>query len=93
MESRNLAFHFCLPPFDTYQHFDNFAVRTLSGDYDVAPGEVTRQHLEKAKGDRLSLCFLVGRGQNWGSQRRTHPSPSEYRRIGSQCSWSLLQMR
>lgn len=48
--SRNLAFHFCLPPFDTYQHFDNFAVRSLSGDYDVPPGEMTTQHLEKAKG-------------------------------------------
>ena len=59
MESRNLAFHFCLPPFDTYQHFDNFAVRTLSGDYDVAPGEVTRQHLEKAKGDRAPCVFWL----------------------------------
>lgn len=58
---RNLAFHFCLPPFDTYQHFDNFAVRTLSGDYDVAPGEVTRQHLEKAKGvlSKLDVVLIM----------------------------------
>lgn len=46
-----MAFHFCLPPFDTFQHFDNFATRSLSGDYDVPVGEVTRQHLEKAKGE------------------------------------------
>eukprot|EP00435_Cladocopium_sp_Y103_P037771 s1107_g10.t1 len=59
--TRNLAFHFCLPPFDTYQHFDNFAVRTLSGDYDVAPGEVTRQHLEKAKGvlSKLDVVLIM----------------------------------
>ena len=46
---RNFQYHFCLPPFDTFQHFDNFAVRTLSGDYDVAPGTVTAWHLKRAK--------------------------------------------
>jgi len=56
---RNLAFHFCLPPFDTYQHFDNFAVRSLSGDYDVPPGEMTIQHLEKAKGVLSKLDVIL----------------------------------
>ncbi|CAE7527056.1 unnamed protein product [Symbiodinium natans] len=46
---RNFQYHFCLPPFDTYQHFDNFAVRSLSGDYDVDPGAVTHWHLARAK--------------------------------------------
>ena len=46
---KNFQYHFCLPPFDTFQHFDNFAVRTLSGDYDVAPGTVSRWHLTRAK--------------------------------------------
>lgn len=58
---RNFQYHFCLPPSDTYQHFDNFAVRTLSGDYDVAPGEVTSRHLERAKEvlSRLDVVLIL----------------------------------
>eukprot|EP00439_Symbiodinium_sp_Y106_P083277 s1880_g23.t1 len=58
---RNFQYHFCLPPSDTYQHFDNFAVRTLSGDYDVAPGEVTSRHLERAKEvlSRLDVLLIL----------------------------------
>ncbi|CAK9057855.1 unnamed protein product [Durusdinium trenchii] len=57
---RNLAFHFCLPPFDTYQHLDNFAVRTLSGAYDQPPGGMSMAHLERAKGDERMRNTLGG---------------------------------
>lgn len=41
--------HNGLPGWDTYQHFDNFAVRTLSGHYGLPPGAMTEDHLQKAK--------------------------------------------
>lgn len=41
--------HGCLPHDDTFQHFDNFAVRTFSGNYDAAPGKLTVADLEAAK--------------------------------------------
>ncbi|CAJ1386902.1 unnamed protein product [Effrenium voratum] len=56
---RGFGFHFCLPPLDTYQHFDNFAVRTLSGDYDLAPGAMTAEHLAKAKEVLLKLDVVL----------------------------------
>lgn len=59
-QNRNLAFHFCLPPFDTYQHLDNFAVRTLSGAYDQPPGGMSMAHLERAKGDERMRNTLGG---------------------------------
>jgi hypothetical protein len=39
----------CIPLWDTYHHFDNFATRSLSGHYDEPPGGVTAEHLEAAK--------------------------------------------
>merc|ERR1712183_585921 len=39
----------CLPEWDTFHHFDNFATRTLSGDYMVPAGMMELKHLEKAK--------------------------------------------
>eukprot|EP00929_Paragymnodinium_shiwhaense_P020196 TRINITY_DN13532_c0_g1_i1.p1 TRINITY_DN13532_c0_g1~~TRINITY_DN13532_c0_g1_i1.p1 ORF type:complete len:385 (+),score=117.71 TRINITY_DN13532_c0_g1_i1:71-1225(+) len=39
----------CLPAWDTYQHFDNFATRSISGAYLKAPGELTKDDLEAAK--------------------------------------------
>lgn len=46
---RKRSSHRGLPSWDIHQHFDNFAVRTLSGHYMVPPGYVTREHLEQAK--------------------------------------------
>jgi hypothetical protein len=39
----------CLPSWDTYQHFDNFATRSISGAYMLPPGGVTQEHLDMAK--------------------------------------------
>lgn len=39
----------CLPAWDTYQHFDNFATRTLAGAYSQPPCGITTSHLEAAK--------------------------------------------
>jgi hypothetical protein len=50
--------HGCLPEWDNYQHFDNFATRTLSGDYMVPAGMMKRAHLEKAK-SRLHTMDVV----------------------------------
>jgi hypothetical protein len=38
----------CLPPWDTYQHFDNFATRTLGGAYTEPPCAIGRSHLTAA---------------------------------------------
>lgn len=38
--------HPCLPAWDHFHHFDNFATRSLSGMYLVPPQGVTQQHLE-----------------------------------------------
>jgi hypothetical protein len=53
-----LGSHGTLPHWDSYQHFDNFATRTLSGDYMVSPGMMERKHLEKAK-SRLQKMDVV----------------------------------
>lgn len=60
--------HRCLPEEDTYQHFDNFAVRTLSGNYSVAPGAVTREHLDHAKA-QLKKFHIVMILENLQQQR------------------------
>lgn len=39
----------CLPPWDTYQHFDNFATRSLGSAYSVPPCGVNQTHLDRAK--------------------------------------------
>jgi len=39
----------CLPAWDTYQHFDNFATRSLGDAYSVPPCGVNRTHLDLAK--------------------------------------------
>ena len=51
---KNQQFHFCLPPTDSFQHFDNFAVRSLGGAYEKGIGEVNEEDLERAKGQNLS---------------------------------------
>jgi len=48
----------CTPEWDTYQHFDNFATRTLGGGYAAKPQEVTRSHLDLAK-ERLARMDVV----------------------------------
>lgn len=48
----------CLPDWDTYQHFDNFATRSLGGGYEAPPRGVTREHLERAK-ERLRRMDVV----------------------------------
>lgn len=49
----------CLPQWDTYQHFDNFATRSLGGAYMELPLKVTRQHLELAKERLRRLDVLL----------------------------------
>eukprot|EP00403_Amphidinium_massartii_P009749 CAMPEP_0178423046 /NCGR_PEP_ID=MMETSP0689_2-20121128/27489_1 /TAXON_ID=160604 /ORGANISM="Amphidinium massartii, Strain CS-259" /LENGTH=354 /DNA_ID=CAMNT_0020044633 /DNA_START=44 /DNA_END=1105 /DNA_ORIENTATION=+ len=49
----------CLPDWDTYQHFDNFATRSLGGAYGVPPRGVTRQHLDKAKARVASMDVVM----------------------------------
>eukprot|EP00405_Crypthecodinium_cohnii_P001967 CAMPEP_0194768648 /NCGR_PEP_ID=MMETSP0323_2-20130528/40315_1 /TAXON_ID=2866 ORGANISM="Crypthecodinium cohnii, Strain Seligo" /NCGR_SAMPLE_ID=MMETSP0323_2 /ASSEMBLY_ACC=CAM_ASM_000346 /LENGTH=157 /DNA_ID=CAMNT_0039701167 /DNA_START=1 /DNA_END=471 /DNA_ORIENTATION=+ len=49
MSSINNHKHGCLPRWDGFHHFDNFIVRSLGGNYDVEPGQVTEEHLENAK--------------------------------------------
>lgn len=49
----------CLPAWDTYQHFDNFATRTLAGAYSQAPCTITAFHLEAAKSQLQRMDVLV----------------------------------
>merc|ERR1719277_860475 len=49
----------CLPYWDTYQHFDNFATRSLGGGYMASPRQVTREHLELAKERLRRLDVLM----------------------------------
>eukprot|EP00927_Polykrikos_kofoidii_P003689 TRINITY_DN1148_c0_g1_i1.p1 TRINITY_DN1148_c0_g1~~TRINITY_DN1148_c0_g1_i1.p1 ORF type:complete len:401 (-),score=28.00 TRINITY_DN1148_c0_g1_i1:38-1240(-) len=39
----------CLPSWDSYQHFDNFAIRSLGNAYSRPPRGVQRDDLERAK--------------------------------------------
>mmetsp|Transcript_15991 Transcript_15991/g.37699 ORF Transcript_15991/g.37699 Transcript_15991/m.37699 type:complete len:366 (-) Transcript_15991:73-1170(-) len=49
----------CLPPWDSYQHFDNFAVRTLGGAYNVPPGGVTKKHYLQAQRRLLNMDVVM----------------------------------
>merc|ERR1719446_1363822 len=49
----------CLPAWDTYQHFDNFATRTLGGAYLQAPCGITLDHLEAAKSQLRRMDVLL----------------------------------
>jgi hypothetical protein len=51
----------CLPSWDTYHHFDNFATRTLAGVYSQAPCTITRSHLEVAKSqlERMDVLTIL----------------------------------
>lgn len=49
----------CLPKSDTYQHFDNFAVRSLGGAYSAPPRGVTRDHLSVAKQRLLKMDVVL----------------------------------
>jgi hypothetical protein len=51
--------HEQLPDWDTYHHFDNFATRTLSGDYMVPAGMMETKHLEKAKSRLQSMDVVM----------------------------------
>jgi hypothetical protein len=51
--------HGNLPDWDTYHHFDNFATRTLSGDYMVPAGMMETTHLEKAKSRLQSMDVVI----------------------------------
>lgn len=48
----------CLPPWDNFQHFDNYQVRSLGGNYDKPPLQVSQADLERAK-DRLARFDVV----------------------------------
>mmetsp|Transcript_25688 Transcript_25688/g.68220 ORF Transcript_25688/g.68220 Transcript_25688/m.68220 type:complete len:625 (+) Transcript_25688:54-1928(+) len=54
-----LGGHRGLPGDHTYQFFDNFGVRTLSGSYWLPPGEVTRKHLEAAKAVLARIDVII----------------------------------
>lgn len=51
----------CLPRWDTYQHFDNFATRVLGHAYEVPPGEIGQVHLNIAKQNlrRFSTVLIL----------------------------------
>eukprot|EP00927_Polykrikos_kofoidii_P040807 TRINITY_DN34815_c0_g1_i1.p1 TRINITY_DN34815_c0_g1~~TRINITY_DN34815_c0_g1_i1.p1 ORF type:complete len:354 (+),score=59.93 TRINITY_DN34815_c0_g1_i1:120-1181(+) len=49
----------CLPAWDSYEHFDNFATRSLSGAYMLPPRGVTRDHLEAAKQRLRNMDVLL----------------------------------
>mmetsp|Transcript_49004 Transcript_49004/g.116573 ORF Transcript_49004/g.116573 Transcript_49004/m.116573 type:complete len:402 (-) Transcript_49004:63-1268(-) len=49
----------CLPWWDSYHHFDNFATRTLGGGYSVGLRQVTEAHLEKAKKRLRNMDVVV----------------------------------
>lgn len=51
----------CLPVWDSYHHFDNYATRSLSGDYDAEPRAITERHLELAKRqlDRFDVVLVL----------------------------------
>jgi len=49
----------CLPAWDSYQHFDNFATRSLGNGYQAPVGQVTREHLELAKQRLLQMDVVV----------------------------------
>lgn len=51
--------HGRLPNWDNYHHFDNFATRTLSGDYTVPAGMMEMKHLEKAKARLQSMDVVL----------------------------------
>lgn len=51
--------HGCLPDWDTYQHFDNFATRVLSSKYHIPAGKMTWHHLEKAKARLRSMSVVM----------------------------------
>lgn len=73
ISSQNLSFvgsghpvfrrHPCLAAWDTYQHFDNFQVRTLSGNgnYFSEPGKMNRTQLEQAKArlDKYDVILIL----------------------------------
>uniref|UniRef100_A0A7S1EZT3 Sulfotransferase domain-containing protein n=1 Tax=Noctiluca scintillans TaxID=2966 RepID=A0A7S1EZT3_NOCSC len=51
----------CLPSWDTYHHFDNFATRSLGGNYNAPPRGVTRENLERAKKnlERIDVVLIL----------------------------------
>mmetsp|Transcript_9244 Transcript_9244/g.16646 ORF Transcript_9244/g.16646 Transcript_9244/m.16646 type:complete len:355 (+) Transcript_9244:75-1139(+) len=49
----------CLPDWDSFQHFDNFATRSLGSGYDAPPRGVTRLHLETAKARVASMDVVM----------------------------------
>jgi len=51
----------CLPEWDTYHHFDNFATRTLGGAYMAPPCGIDRSHLEVAKNQlrRMDVVMIL----------------------------------
>jgi len=58
-QERHASHTGCLPEWDTYAHFDNFATRSLSGNaYYSAPRKMTERHLELAK-QRLDSFDVV----------------------------------
>merc|ERR1711920_765343 len=67
-EYRGHSEHRGLPGWDTYQHFDNFIVRTLSGHYNLPPGRITRDNLEQAKEvlKRIDVILVLEElGRHW----------------------------
>jgi len=48
-----------VPEWDTYQHVDNFATRSLSGNYLSQPRAVTEHDLEKAKAALMRLDVVL----------------------------------
>jgi len=88
----------CLPSWDTYQHFDNFATRSLGSAYSVPPCGVNRTHLDRAKLQlqRMEVTILEEFNRHlpqletifhWNmtsvpSEKRANRSPRHYHKRG-----------
>mmetsp|Transcript_5315 Transcript_5315/g.11730 ORF Transcript_5315/g.11730 Transcript_5315/m.11730 type:complete len:243 (-) Transcript_5315:6-734(-) len=49
----------CLPYWDGYEHFDNFATRSLGGAYMAPPRGVTKEHFQRAKARLKSIDVVM----------------------------------
>jgi len=95
----------CLPPWDVYQHFDNFATRTLGDGYMAPPGGVTKEHFLKAKSrlSSLDVVLILEELQHhfpqlehtlgWDTSLMTPSEPANSHCGDDLPSWTLTQKR
>jgi hypothetical protein len=86
--------HKNLPEWDTYHHFDNFATRTLSGDYMIPAGMMERRHLDKAKSrlENMDVVLILEELGDHTVQLETMFGWNMNHRMGNKNSHSLTQL-